>query len=174
MKTLTLLCGAAFVVLQTLSFTVSAAQTLYKPFPHDVMPELSDSGKFAVGVRTVEVAYPEMVPDLMKGMAERSLTLEVWYPAEKGSALASYSNETRSGKRFEIQANAYRDAAIAKSKEKYPVIVISHGYTGYRTLMCSSKPCFVSRSGRRHKSGGYWLFNGWLWGSKYCWCMLCI
>jgi predicted dienelactone hydrolase len=135
MKTLTLLCGAAFVALQTLSFTVSAAQTLYKPFPHDVMPELSDSGQFTVGVRTVEVAYPEMVPDLMKGMAERSLTLEVWYPAEKGSALASYSNETRSGKRFEIQANAYRDAAIAKSNEKYPVIVISHGYTGYRTLM---------------------------------------
>ena len=135
MKTLTLLCGAALFALQTLSFTASAAQTLYKPFPHDVMPELSDSGQFAVGVRTVEVAYPEMVPDLIKGMAERSLTLEVWYPAEKGSALASYGNETRSGKRFEIQANAYRDAAIATSKEKYPVIVISHGYTGYRTLM---------------------------------------
>ena len=36
---------------------------------------------------------------------------------------------------FEVQADASRDAPIAAADTDFPVIVISHGYTGYRTLM---------------------------------------
>jgi len=72
----------------------------------------------------------------MEGKMEtRALTLEVWYPAQKATENTLYSDETRSGQVFEIQADASRDVAIAESESKFPIVVVSHGYTGYRTLM---------------------------------------
>ena len=104
------------------------------------MPELSESGELSVGVKTIEVAYPEAAMTMSGEMVKRELTLEVWYPASQStdlaeSKLAVYSDETRSGKSFEVQADAYRDAPIMATDENYPIVVISHGYTGYRTLM---------------------------------------
>ncbi|WP_232230541.1 alpha/beta hydrolase family protein [Alteromonas sp. RW2A1] len=135
MKTLSLLsvlwCSAG-LLLNSASF---AAQNVYKDFPADVMPELSESGKLQVGVKTIDVAYPEAAMTMSGEMVKRKLTLEVWYPASESTELAIYSDETRSGKSFEIQADAYRDAPIMATDENYPIVVISHGYTGYRTLM---------------------------------------
>ena len=56
MKTLSLFCGAAALAFSTsmLPTSVSAAQTLYKPFPADVMPSLSEKGAHVVGVKTIE------------------------------------------------------------------------------------------------------------------------
>ncbi len=137
MKTLSLLFGGAVLVSATaaISPSVSAAQTLYKPFPADVMPSLSEKGNYDVGVKTIEAAYPAKVKDIAGNEVERSLTLEVWYPAASSSQKATYINETRSGQVFEVQADASRDAPIAAADTDFPVIVISHGYTGYRTLM---------------------------------------
>ena len=137
MKTLSLLFGGAVLVSATaaISPSVSAAQTLYKPFPADVMPSLSDKGNYDVGVKTIEAAYPAKVKDIAGNEVERSLTLEVWYPAASSAQKATYINETRSGQVFEVQADASRDAPIAAADTDFPVIVISHGYTGYRTLM---------------------------------------
>ena len=137
MKTLSLLFGGAVLVSATaaISPSVSAAQTLYKPFPADVMPSLSEKGNYDVGVKTIEAAYPVKVKDIAGNEVERSLTLEVWYPAASSAQKATYSNETRSGQVFEVQADASRDAPIADADTDFPVIVISHGYTGYRTLM---------------------------------------
>ena len=137
MKTLSLLFGGAVLVSATaaISPSVSAAQTLYKPFPADVMPSLSDKGNYDVGVKTIEAAYPVKVKDIAGNEVERSLTLEVWYPAASSAQKATYINETRSGQVFEVQADASRDAPIAAADTDFPVIVISHGYTGYRTLM---------------------------------------
>ena len=137
MKTLSLLFGGAALVLATaiISPSVSAAQTLYKPFPADVMPSLSEKGNYDVGVKTVEAAYPVKVKDIAGNEVERSLTLEVWYPAASSAQKTTYINETRSGQVFEVQADASRDAPIANADTDFPVIVISHGYTGYRTLM---------------------------------------
>lgn len=135
MKTLSLVFGASLLAASASPNSALAAQNIYKPFPADVMPELSEPGEFNVGVKTVEATYPNKVMDFLKGEVERSLTLEVWYPTSDKTSLTSYSDETRSGKVFEVQANAYRDVAIADSKNKYPVVIISHGYTGYRTLM---------------------------------------
>ncbi len=137
MKTLSLLFGGAVLASATaaISPSVSAAQTLYKPFPADVMPSLSDKGNYDVGVKTIEAAYPVKVKDIAGNEVERSLTLEVWYPAASSAQKATYINETRSGQVFEVQADASRDAPIANADTDFPVIVISHGYTGYRTLM---------------------------------------
>ena len=137
MKTLSLLLGGAVLVSATaaISPSVSAAQTLYKPFPADVMPSLSEKGNYDVGVKTIEAAYPVKVKDIAGNEVERSLTLEVWYPAASSAQKATYINETRSGQVFELQADASRDAPIAAADTDFPVIVISHGYTGYRTLM---------------------------------------
>ena len=135
MKTLSLssvLWCSAGLLLNSASF---AAQNVYKDFPADVMPELSESGKLQVGVKTIDVAYPEAAMTMSGEMVKRKLTLEVWYPASESTELAIYSDETRSGKSFEIQADAYRDAPIMATDENYPIVVISHGYTGYRTLM---------------------------------------
>ena len=137
MKTLSLFFGGVALVLATaiISPSVSAAQTLYKPFPADVMPSLSEKGNYEVGVKTVEAAYPVKVNDIAGNEVERSLTLEVWYPAASSAQKTTYINETRSGQVFEVQADASRDAPIANADTDFPVIVISHGYTGYRTLM---------------------------------------
>ena len=137
MKTLSLLFGGAVLASATaaISPSVSAAQTLYKPFPADVMPSLSEKGNYDVGVKTIEAAYPAKVKDIAGNEVERSLTLEVWYPAASSAQKATYINETRSGQVFEVQADASRDAPIAAADTDFPVIVISHGYTGYRTLM---------------------------------------
>lgn len=137
MKTLSLLFGGVALVSATaiISPSVSAAQTLYKPFPADVMPSLSEKGNYDVGVKTVEAAYPVKVKDIAGNEVERSLTLEVWYPAASSAQKTTYINETRSGQVFEVQADASRDAPIANADTDFPVIVISHGYTGYRTLM---------------------------------------
>lgn len=138
MKTLSLFLKASvFASLSTIAITTPsfAAQNVYKSFPADVMPELSEVGGYRVGVKTINITYPELVTDFVKGDVERALTLEVWYPTSENGALTTYNDQTRSGQKFEIQANAIRDVAIAKSESKYPVVVISHGYTGYRTLM---------------------------------------
>jgi len=131
MKTLSLFAG----VLMVSALPVHSAQTLYKDYPADVMPALSESGEHLVGVKTLEVTYPEPSLATDGSMKKRSLTLEVWYPADAKSETAIYSDETRSGQVFEIQADAFRDANIKSSANSYPVVVISHGYTGYRTIM---------------------------------------
>ena len=96
---------------------------------------------------------------------ERNLTLEVWYPATKPQpsnnnlALATYKNVTRLQKPFELQGAAYRDAQpldiqpldkqpldkqpldkqpLDKSSAdnaQFPLILLSHGFTGYRSMM---------------------------------------
>jgi len=131
MKTLSLFCAAAFLV----AAPVYSAQKLYQDYPIDITPELSEKGQYQVGVKTLTVNYPEPVVTLQGQTVERALTLEVWYPTDDSGAAATYENQTRSGNKFSIQADAIRDAGVAASEESYPVVVLSHGYTGYRTIM---------------------------------------
>ena len=66
----------------------------------------------------------------------RSLVLEVWYPAAANTVPAtSYENEARSGAKFDLLGNASRDVAFKVTDTKYPVVVVSLGYTAYRTIM---------------------------------------
>lgn len=111
-------------------------ELLYSSQP-SVTPALAVNGQFDVGVRTIKAVNPtQLNTDDFISIADRSLTLEAWYPAiaKKDSELAVYRDQTRSGKQFALQGNAYRNATI-NHEEKYPLVVISHGYTGYRTMM---------------------------------------
>jgi predicted dienelactone hydrolase len=118
------------------SANLYSAEQLFTEQP-GVMPELAKTGQYKVGVKTIEVVNPAQM-DLtdFTSKKDRSLTLEVWYPSigDKKSHKATYKNVTRLHKPFELQGDAYRDAS-ALTEGQFPLVVLSHGYTGYRTIM---------------------------------------
>lgn len=135
-----LLIATTFCSFLTLpSLATTNPEKLYKPLPDDVVPELASKGKYNVGVKTLNITNPSQFDAQTQTTKDRKLTVEVWYPATTGinSKKTSYENVTRTGIPFSIQADAIRDAKILESAHdnKYPLVVISHGYTGYRTLM---------------------------------------
>lgn len=117
-----------------------ALEIIYPAAERADMPALAKRGKYQVGVKTIEVVNPDQLDVQNFSLWEdRKLTLEVWYPAThspnlNNTALASYQNQTRLGHAFNLQGNAYRDVP-ANQQQTYPLIVLSHGYTGYRTIM---------------------------------------
>ena len=115
--------------------TEPEVEVLYAPYPKDVTPELSDAGEFPVGVTTRKVKNAQAPSLFGNTPAERSLTLEIWYPSAQTGEPSFYENVTRSGKVFRVAAQASRDSAVRPQQEGYPVVVLSHGYTGYRTIM---------------------------------------
>jgi predicted dienelactone hydrolase len=135
-KSTSLLCVVSAVLLGISSFAVLAQQKLYDDnVHHEMMPELSTTGELKVGVRTIDIANENHVDPFTQQVAPRKLKLEVWYPsADKSLKTSSYENELRSGIKFSIHADATRDVKINASEE-WPLVVLSHGYTGYRTIM---------------------------------------
>lgn len=112
-------------------------QQLYPKVHSDMQPKLAATGDYKVGVHTLDITNENYVDLLANQIKPRTLKIEVWYPADykEGTPLTSYENETRLAKKFSIQASAARDVAPLASQSKYPVVVISHGYTGYRQIM---------------------------------------
>lgn len=118
------------------STQVPEPEQLYDKHEHaDMLPELSVEGKHKVGVRTIDATNLAYIDVFTQQNQPRKLSLEIWYPtSEKDKTLTSYENQMRSGAKFSVQANAARDVAFDDS-EQWPLIVLSHGYTGYRTIM---------------------------------------
>lgn len=114
-----------------------AAEQLYTTQP-TVTPSLAVSGEWQVGVETIGLVNKDQLSSVdFSSRTDRPLTIEVWYPAtpKKDATHASYTDRTRSGKKFDLQGIAYRDAPVAADKKSFPLIVMSHGYTGYRSIM---------------------------------------
>jgi len=127
------------------------AQTQYFSVPPLDAPELARFGSHDVGVRTIEITNPQQ-PDMLKfdaatgkaPLADRTLKLEVWYPAqlkagEKAhtvytSPMAGRASRPGLPKTFEIQGKAARDAE-PKAGATYPLVIVSHGYPGSRTFL---------------------------------------
>ena len=112
------------------------AQELYSSQP-DVTPELGKRGSYSVGVQTIKATNPKQLSATdYQSLEDRTLTLEVWYPAviKETDIQATYENVTRTHKAFSIQGHSVRDAKTNPEKT-YPLVVLSHGYTGYRTIM---------------------------------------
>ena len=109
----------------------SVAEQLYQNL--DVaMPELSQFGRFAVGVVTKEIEGP----NLLRKPDGRKLTLEIWYPASVSTqSLATYKDVTRGKQRFTLQGRARRNVPPLAKQRSFPLVILSHGYTGYRTMM---------------------------------------
>ncbi len=133
MKTFNPLSLLLAVKLSAFTCVAFAQQTLYQNLPEDVTPELSTTGAYSVGVKTTTItsdSHPQLFSD---ERTARNLTLEIWYPTSQSKENAVYENVTRNNHSFSIKGKASRNVEIAKGK--YPLVVMSHGYTGYRHLM---------------------------------------
>ena len=113
-------------------------------------PDLAARGDYSVGVRTISVTNPEQA-DLLAISAsdttatyERTLILEVWYPAQlaDGEAeLVTYEENLGradvpdSLRPFTFLGRAARDAEANTSDGPYPLVIVSHGYPGSRLMM---------------------------------------
>ncbi|MYM70141.1 dienelactone hydrolase [Pseudoduganella sp. FT55W] len=113
-------------------------------------PELAARGSLQVGVRTLAVENKDQF-DILRYSAEqqdprysRKLTLEVWYPAKLAAGqkehtvytdvLGSGPNDPkRPNTPFQFNGRAARDAAPVG--ERYPLVIVSHGYPGSRLQM---------------------------------------
>ncbi len=122
------------------SFQSIAAERLFPATAtaNETRPQLSQAGEFEIGVRTIELTNRNQVDVAQPAQRiDRTLTVEVWYPiSEPGSnaSLAIYKDVTRSGQQFALQGQAWRDAEFKQAKQTLPVVIFSHGYTGYRSL----------------------------------------
>ena len=107
-------------------------------------PELAAYGPHHIGVRTIE-ATDRNRPDVLNTKegettvrADRTLTLEVWYPATLRSGQqdgGEYRTLTRDPAiSAAIRGRAVRDAN-AEAGTAFPLIIISHGYPGNRYLL---------------------------------------
>jgi len=103
-------------------------------------PELAGYGMLPVGVMSQSVHNRDQVDILnVKNGAQprydRPLTLEIWYPAAKGTIPGGqYDTLIRDGKTpTRLTGQAPRDADHADGN--FPLVVISHGYPGNRLLM---------------------------------------
>jgi pimeloyl-ACP methyl ester carboxylesterase len=127
----------------------------YFSVPPADAPELASRGRWAVGVRTVELVNPGQ-PDILRfdkdsGKApvyDRPLTIEIWYPAtipagkeERVVYESAMPGAPRPGvpTTFHIPGKALRDATPVStasiSGSGFPLVVVSHGYPGSRTFM---------------------------------------
>lgn len=111
-------------------------------------PELSARGKYKVGVKTVKLVNPNQV-DILNSKEgndptyDRPITIEVWYPANVGDDAKTVVYDEVMGTRgdslrpltpFTFKGRAYKDAT-PKTGNKFPLVVVSHGYVGSRYLM---------------------------------------
>lgn len=127
-------CYLIFILLG-FSPLVFSAEQLYTSKPSRT-PELAKAGEFGAGVLTLSVVNENQLSmQDFTSRVDRPLTLEVWYPANvEDKTQAIYRDVTRSGVPFAVQGSAYRDAPVL-TQGQFPLVVLSHGYTGYRTIM---------------------------------------
>jgi predicted dienelactone hydrolase len=108
-------------------------------------PSLAAYGEFDIGVRTLTLTDPNRIDVLntQRGaeaaIYDRSLTVEVWYPAQLASGQSRGGEYRAITRNPEITAvlsgQAVRDAEPDTSAGAFPLVVISHGYPGNRYLM---------------------------------------
>ena len=108
-------------------------------------PELASYGEHTIGVRTIQVTDRNRIDILNTkegGPAaryDRSLTLEVWYPAKLAAGQkpeGDYRVVTRDPSVMAtLHGKAVRDAAPETPAAAFPLVIISHGYPGNRFLM---------------------------------------
>jgi len=130
-----------------------ALMQIYFSVPPVDAPELAKRGSYSVGVRTLDLVNPGQADILNfskeNGKAplyDRPLKVEVWYPAviPEGAKEHTVYTSPMAGrperipasapKTFQVLGKALRDAAPVKG-ERFPLVVVSHGYPGSRTFL---------------------------------------
>jgi len=133
------------LVLLIFSSCISFAQDNRIDIIRPDAPELANFGEHAIGVRTLEFVDKDRI-DVVNtsngdenAIYDRSLTVEIWYPAELNANQASggqYKAITRNPEIIAtLNGRAVRDASPSSNGDPYPLVVISHGYPGNRFLM---------------------------------------
>ena len=112
-------------------------------------PKLAARGNFKVGVKTIQVVNPNQIDILNSNegktvLYDRPLTLEIWYPSILGvnekeevvydQVMGNFSDSKRTLIQFKFKGRASRNAIPNQSDGPYPLIIISHGYTGSRLM----------------------------------------
>ena len=152
MKFRTLLFSASLITLLFNGLTINTVNAQTKDFLYGDQlpdaPELSARGEYKVGVQTVNLVNPNQV-DILNSKEgkdptyDRPITIEVWYPAsvkkdaktvEYDEVMGTRGDTLRPLTPFTFKGRAYRDADALKGN-KFPLIVVSHGYVGSRYLM---------------------------------------
>ncbi len=120
-------------------------------------PELASFGDYDIGVRTLEFVDPDRIDILNtdrggeNAIYDRSLTVEIWYPAELATGQepgGEYQAITRNPAiTATLVGSAVRDAEPNIADVRYPLVIISHGYPGNRFL--------ISHLGENLASKGY-------------------
>jgi predicted dienelactone hydrolase len=99
-------------------------------------------------VRTVDIIHRNQIDilkfDMVTGKAplyDRPLKLEVWYPAvippgkeEKTTSVSAMFRTQNTGGTFDIAGKALHDAPPAGG-QRFPLVIVSHGYPGSRTFL---------------------------------------
>ncbi len=160
------------VVLAAMAVCCAAQAPPVFSVPGADAPELAHRGSHAVGVRTLDLVNPGQVDILhfnadtgKAPLYDRPLKIEVWYPAvipagreERTvyeSAMPGSPDRLPPGvpKSFQIAGKALRDAPPAQG-ERFPLVVVSHGYPGSRTFLTlpHGKSGIQGIRRRRHRS----------------------
>lgn len=152
-----LLCGPSSALAQTAVPATPHAQlasAVMMGDPRPDAPALTARGPYGVGVQTLKLLNKNQLnllsatPDTPPTRYDRPLTLEVWYPAPgpSGAGQATYQDTLGSGpgnpKRpntpFTFTGRATRNAPALRTNRPaggFPLVIVSHGYPGSRTLM---------------------------------------
>lgn len=120
-------------------------------FPMEKLPQ--PSGKFSIGTRTYELK-DENRREIYKDAEneKRRIKYQIWYPADeieeyekikwidKGIVLTKQLARSMNLPDFilqhtaKIDSNSYYKAPMSNSLENYPVVIISHGWKGFREI----------------------------------------
>ena len=137
------------ILIPFFSFGQSEFNSFYIGDPLPDAPILAARGKLKVGVKTIKIVNPDQIDILSSSkektvLYDRPLTLEIWYPAsleidEKeeviyDQVMGNFSDPNRPLIPFKFKGRAHRDATSNSSEGPYPLIIVSHGYTGSRLL----------------------------------------
>jgi predicted dienelactone hydrolase len=134
-------------------FSFSYSQTAEETFVYgDLLPdapELADRGDYSVGIQTIDLIHEDQIDILNYGkgpdsLYDRPLKVEVWYPSDisdENNELIIYEEvmgNANSPDRpiipFTFLGRANREADPELEGGPYPLIIVSHGYTGSRLL----------------------------------------
>jgi len=138
---------AALALFSCAVFAQQSAETYYS-VPLIDAPELAARGSHAVGVRTFTITNPDQ-PDILQfdkatgkaPLTPRALTIELWYPAVIPAGQREHTTyqsvlTPRGGAPipYTTVGKALRDAP-PKTGERYPLVIVSHGYPGSRVFL---------------------------------------
>ena len=132
-------------------FLVLSSLSLNAIFPTDSVA--IPSGPFKIGTQTFELTDENRTEAYSDSMdSPRKIKVQVWYPTDnvenlnrvkwisEGKTLTRQLAKSMHAPYFlldhlaDIDSNSYEDALISKAFESYPVVVISHGWKGFREL----------------------------------------